>query len=197
MKKHLIMTTAVLGLMAAPALAQQPTQPSPPAPSASPTAPAPAPSTEGTKPMPSAEATKPSASSTTAAGGAGFMSEQKQNQWLASNLIGASVMGPDNKTIGEINDVVLDQTGTAEAAIVGVGGFLGVGEKDVAVPFKSLQVTRKDDGVLDKVTLSMTRADLEKAPTFMTLADKKSQTDRAARPAGTANPSTGSTKPAQ
>lgn len=49
----------------------------------------------------------------------------------------------DNK-IGEVNDLLLDTGGKINAVIVGVGGFLGVGEKNVAVPFQALKVAEKD-----------------------------------------------------
>jgi sporulation protein YlmC with PRC-barrel domain len=49
----------------------------------------------------------------------------------------------DNK-IGNVNDVLLDKSGQVSAVILGVGGFLGIGEKDVAVPFKVLQVREKN-----------------------------------------------------
>jgi sporulation protein YlmC with PRC-barrel domain len=48
----------------------------------------------------------------------------------------------DNK-IGDINDVLLDKSGQVSAVILGVGGLLGIGEKDVAVPFNAIQVTEK------------------------------------------------------
>ena len=50
----------------------------------------------------------------------------------------------DNK-IGEIMDVLVDREGKAHALIVGVGGFLGMGEKEVAVPFDAVRVTSKDN----------------------------------------------------
>jgi hypothetical protein len=45
----------------------------------------------------------------------------------------------DNQKIGDINEVLLNKDGMAEAVVIGVGGFLGIGEKNVAVPFKSLE----------------------------------------------------------
>jgi sporulation protein YlmC with PRC-barrel domain len=48
----------------------------------------------------------------------------------------------DNK-IGDVNDVLLDKSGQVSAVILGVGGLLGIGEKDVAVPFNAIQVTEK------------------------------------------------------
>ena len=71
---------------------------------------------------------------------AGFVQQQSQNEWRGSKLIGANVYGPDNKSIGEINDVIVASDGQIKAAVVGVGGFLGVGQKDVAVPFNSLAI---------------------------------------------------------
>jgi sporulation protein YlmC with PRC-barrel domain len=56
-----------------------------------------------------------------------------------------SVYDPADNKVGEIMDVLVDRDGKATAFIIGVGGFLGMGEKDVAVPFKSVQVTTKDN----------------------------------------------------
>jgi sporulation protein YlmC with PRC-barrel domain len=149
MKQHLIVMTALIGLTCAPAFAQ--TQPTAP-----------------TDSKPAAAAAK-----------GNFISEQSSSQWMTSNLIGASVYGPDDKSIGSINDIVLDTSGAAEGAVVGVGGFLGIGEKNVAVPFKDLKVTKKDNGKVDKVMLSMTKEDLKNAPSFMTFAEKQAKADRA------------------
>jgi sporulation protein YlmC with PRC-barrel domain len=79
----------------------------------------------------------PSASSGAAAGK--FMTQQSPNQWRASKLVGVNIYGTDNAKIGDVNDVLLDQNGNAEAVVIGVGGFLGIGEKDVAVPFKAVE----------------------------------------------------------
>ena len=54
-----------------------------------------------------------------------------------------SVYDPSDNKIGEIMDVLVDRVGKATALIIGVGGFLGAGEKDVAVPFDAVQVTTK------------------------------------------------------
>jgi sporulation protein YlmC with PRC-barrel domain len=56
-----------------------------------------------------------------------------------------SVYDPGDNKIGEIMDVLLDREGRVTALIIGVGGFLGMGEKDVAVPFNAVQVTTKDN----------------------------------------------------
>jgi sporulation protein YlmC with PRC-barrel domain len=56
-----------------------------------------------------------------------------------------NVYDPSDNKIGEIMDVLVDRGGKATALIVGVGGFLGAGEKDVAVPFDAVHVTTKDN----------------------------------------------------
>jgi sporulation protein YlmC with PRC-barrel domain len=68
-----------------------------------------------------------------------FMTKMETNQMMASDLIGTRVVSANNESIGDINDVIVDRNGQIMAAVVGVGGFLGIGEKDVAVPFKSLE----------------------------------------------------------
>ena len=49
------------------------------------------------------------------------------------------VYGPDDKQIGKIDDILMDHDGEAQAVVIGVGGFLGFGKKDVAVPFSAMQ----------------------------------------------------------
>ena len=56
-----------------------------------------------------------------------------------------NVYDPGDNKIGEIMDVLVDRDGKVTALIVGVGGFLGLGEKDVAVPFNSVRATTKDN----------------------------------------------------
>ena len=56
-----------------------------------------------------------------------------------------NVYDPSDNKIGEIMDVLVDRDGKVTALIVGVGGFLGMGEKDVAVPFNAVKVTTKDN----------------------------------------------------
>ncbi len=85
---------------------------------------------------------------------------------LASEFIGQAVYSAANENIGEINDLVMskDQNGNA-VAIIGVGGFLGLGEKDVAIPFADISVTRDDNNMMH-LTIATTKEQLEAAPTF-------------------------------
>ena len=55
-----------------------------------------------------------------------------------SKLVGVSVIGLDHNRIGEIEEVLVDRDGKAQAVVIGVGGFLGIGEKSVAVPFDTV-----------------------------------------------------------
>jgi putative membrane protein len=59
---------------------------------------------------------------------------------LASDLEGTTVYGSNNESVGEIDEVILDRKGRVVAVIVGVGGFLGIGEKSVAIPFEALDI---------------------------------------------------------
>ena len=96
-----------------------------------------------------------------------FVNTQNASEWRSSKLVGANVYGPDNKKIGDINDLLVDASGNIRAAVIGVGGFLGVGEKDVAVPFDALTITRKlDSTAIDKITVSYNKDELKNAPKF-------------------------------
>jgi hypothetical protein len=120
----------------------------------------------------SSTTTSPAPAATT--GAAGFTQMQKQNQWMGSDLIGAKVVNNANESIGEINDLLVDENGMVQAAVIGVGGFLGIGEKDVAVPFKELKVTRQSDGDIDKVSANFNKDQLKQAPEFKTVEDQRS-----------------------
>src|SRR5262245_53102361 len=65
----------------------------------------------------------------------------KADGFLASNIVGESVYngtGDTAENIGDVNDIVLAKDGKAESMVIGVGGFLGMGERNVAVPFDKL-----------------------------------------------------------
>lgn len=93
------------------------------------------------------------------------MTIDASNAMLATSVIGSSVFTAADENIGDINDLIVDNNGTVQAAIVGVGGFLGMGEKDVAVPLNKINVTRDDNNAI-KLTITASRAELENAPAF-------------------------------
>lgn len=81
---------------------------------------------------------------------------------FAGNLDDYDVYGADGNEIGEIEDVLLNMDGTVAAVAIEVGGFLGLGEKDVLVDWTTLEVTRDGDGI--RVTApTLTREVLEGA----------------------------------
>lgn len=99
-----------------------------------------------TTPAPSAPAA-PAASAAKATIPAGvFYKGQAGNQYLAkTRLIGAKVVNKDGVIIGDIEDLILSTDGNEiQGVIMGVGGFLGAGEKKVGVRYNALQITRKD-----------------------------------------------------
>ena len=59
--------------------------------------------------------------------------------WRASKLIGLDVYNGQNEKVGDINEVLLDQSGKVTGFVIGVGGFLGMGEHDVLVAFDQVQ----------------------------------------------------------
>src|SRR5215212_10900962 len=62
-----------------------------------------------------------------------------QGNWRASKVVGLSVYNDKNESVGSINDLLMDKSGNIKAVVLGVGGFLGVGEHLVAVPFDKVK----------------------------------------------------------
>src|SRR6202047_1524922 len=62
-----------------------------------------------------------------------------------TNFYKQNVYDPSDNKIGDIDDVLIDKEGKVTALIIGVGGFLGMGEKDVAIPFNAVHATTKDN----------------------------------------------------
>ena len=62
-----------------------------------------------------------------------------KNEWQASKLIHMNVYNAQNEKIGDIKELMLDKNGKVNTVAIGVGGFLGVGERDVAVEFNKLK----------------------------------------------------------
>jgi len=62
-----------------------------------------------------------------------------QGQWRSSKLIGVDVYNEANEKLGDIAELIIGKNGNVEQVILGVGGFLGIGEKNVAVSFDKLK----------------------------------------------------------
>jgi sporulation protein YlmC with PRC-barrel domain len=137
MLKKLMLTTAVSALMIGGAMAQ--TTPSP-------------------APAPSASAQS---------GTTGSVTQQKPDQYLASKFRGTDVVGADNQKIGDVTDILFDKNGKIEAYIVSVGGFLGIGAKDVAVEPSKFQVMAAEGATsYERLKLSMTKDQLQQMASF-------------------------------
>lgn len=105
-----------------------------------------------------------------AAGGAGLMSSVPSSSMTVTDWYKQDVYDRQNNKIGEIMDVLVNKSGQVDAAIVGVGGFLGAGEKDVAVSFDAIKSTMKDHKLY--LTLDTSKDALKKAPGFKYDSDK-------------------------
>ena len=151
MLKKLMITTASLSLLTGAALAQAPDQ---------------------QQPAPSAT---PSASSAKAQ----VITEQKPDQMLASKFKGTNVMGSNNEKIGDVSDILFDKDGKILAYVIGVGGFLGIGAKDVALSPQSFQVQPASGSESMKLKLSMTKDELKNAAEFKPHKEASSTTGQA------------------
>lgn len=60
-------------------------------------------------------------------------------EWRASKMAGLKIYNDANENIGSINDLLMDKSGAIKIAVIGVGGFLGMGEHLVAVPYEKLK----------------------------------------------------------
>jgi hypothetical protein len=164
MLRHLATATAVSALLIGGAAAQTP------APDAG-------------KTTPPAASSTPSATQQTM-GGAPVTSQQP-DQWVASKFNGTDVLGPDNQKVGDISDILFDQNGQISAYIISVGGFLGMGSKEIALPPSAFQVVSGEAARPattgagtsttppaaaasneKKLKISMTQEQLKQAPAF-------------------------------
>jgi len=155
MLRTIVITTALTGFMVGGAFAQATT--TPPTTSTPPAATAPAPAT-------------------TQANSNKFIEMQGPDHWVFSKFKGTDVLGPDNAHIGDVTDLVFDKNGKIMGVVVGVGGFLGIGEKNVAIDMSAFQVvpadtnsstaSRSEDPNNIKLKVSWTKDQLKQAPAF-------------------------------
>jgi sporulation protein YlmC with PRC-barrel domain len=160
MTRTLLMFAAVSGLTMSSALAQ-----APPAPTLA--------------PPPAAASVNP--------GSVPIINTQAKDEWLASKLKGMTVVGSDDQKIGSVVDILFDKTGQARAFIVGVGGLLGLGAKQVAVELTAFREVPAADGNSDQLKVSTTKDQMADATEFKPLPEPATTTGAApsgSRPAG-------------
>lgn len=100
-------------------------------------------------------------------GQAAFHTPQK-GEFSAGDMIGATVRNAANENIGEVEELVVSPEGQVMAVVVGVGGFLGIGQHDVAVSFKSVRIERDTSAMTKEgsfiVRVNATKETLRNAP---------------------------------
>ncbi len=170
MLKKLLITTAVSGLMLSSALAQYS---SPNAAQSSSTAASPS-SSDSMK----SDASKSSTSSSmSGSGSTTIISAQKPDQLLASKFKGTDVIGSDNQKIGDVSDILFTKDGKIDAFILSVGGFLGVGAKEVAIAPSAAQWVADDKNKDSfKLKVSLSKEQLAQAPAFQESKSQRSTT---------------------
>jgi sporulation protein YlmC with PRC-barrel domain len=126
-----------------------------------------------------------------------FIQAQGTDQWVFSKFKGTDVIGPDNAQVGDVNDVLFDKSGKIVGLIVGVGGFLGIGEKSVAIDMSAFQPVPADTGSSSaggnsavssssndptnvKLKVSWTKDQLKSAPDFQYYKPPSRTTERPA-----------------
>lgn len=158
MKANLALTLVGAALISLPAMAQTTT--TPPA---------------NTAPKPAASESKASATP---------MYEMKAGQWRATKLSGLAVYNNNNERIGDINELIVSRDGKFEAVVIGVGGFLGMGEHLSAVPFDKVKWMDKprEQAVGARTTTTTTASGTTTAPreTTTTTIAPAAGTDRTA-----------------
>lgn len=174
MTKKIVTFTAIAALSFAPtlAMAQSATPGTTTPPAASPAMPGAASPQAPASEMPSNPSAAPAAPNTSATNmpastAPKFVSTQASGQWMGSEIIGTDVVTSSDEQLGTISDVVIDGDGSILAAVIDVGGFLGIGAKPVAVSFESLSAAPSGDG--EKIVVGLTKDELNSAPEFKTL----------------------------
>jgi len=88
------------------------------------------------------------------------------NAVLASQFMGQAVYTAANENIGEINDLIMNKDLDNIVAVVGVGGFLGIGERDVAIPISDIKVDKDATTNALRLTITASKEQLEAMPAF-------------------------------
>jgi sporulation protein YlmC with PRC-barrel domain len=97
-----------------------------------------------------------------------FVTQQPPTEWLARVFLGADVMNASGEKVGDVNDLVFDRTGRISTVVLGVGGFLGMGEKNVGIPYSALVYEVGKEGARI-IVVALSRDALKEAPEFKAL----------------------------
>jgi sporulation protein YlmC with PRC-barrel domain len=184
MTTHWLLTSAVVLTLATPAWAQTTTdQPATTPPPTEETGSQPTTQPEGTagtEPQAAQPETTAPAAGTTGSEET-IIPEQAETQLLAADLMGASVFGPDGMEVGAVEDLILDKQLKVAGVVVGVGGFLGIGKKEVGLDWEQAKLVESADTGTKTITIGLTKADLEAAPDFKTKGEREAEEQAAAQ----------------
>src|SRR5499426_4037694 len=101
---------------------------------------------------------------------------QDANTVLAKEFIGLTVYAPDKAKIGSISDLILSKDAkSVEGFIIGVGGFLGIGEKSVALKMDRLQMTQDGKSGGLQLTMDVKKDELANTPSFKSRQDQEAE----------------------
>ncbi len=123
-------------------------------------------------------------------GRSGIIVKQEPGQALSSDLVGMTVMGRRGETVGEVSDLIVED-GRVVGAVLNVGGFLGLGAKEVGVPWSALTLSRIGGGAVAVVALD--KDQLGSMPAFKTRAEVDAEQSLQPKPTtGSTGSATGS-----
>jgi hypothetical protein len=97
-------------------------------------------------------------------GSARLMATMPANGTTVTNYSKQNVYEPSDHTVGDVRDLIVEKGGHISAAIIGLGGFLGVDEKNVAIQFDDINASQRDN--VWHLTVNARRVDLRRAPGF-------------------------------
>ena len=115
-----------------------------------------------------------------AAPGDALIAAQPQSHSRAEEIIGLSVVSAEGEEVGEVSDLILDDQHKLTGIVVGVGGFLGIGEKVVGISWSQADMRKDADSGKERIFVGLTKADLDAAPDFKTKEQAQSEAEAAA-----------------
>jgi len=117
-------------------------------------------SSGATNTAPNSAATTSAATGSTTNSMVTTISHPSADEMTSSKVVGTAVYNTNNEKIGEVNDLILDKDGKVAGVVIGVGGFLGMGERNVAVSFNSVKFSKDNKGY-ERITVAATKDQLK------------------------------------
>jgi hypothetical protein len=111
-----------------------------------------------------------------------FITDQAATHWLATDYIGQTVYNRQDEAIGGIDDLIVEEDGGLVGFVVGVGGFLGIGKKQVAINLDAVEVQQDEDG-RPKLVVAGSKEALLEAPDFVDKETQQAEMERQQREA--------------